>query len=435
MKLGFLGTEEDRVFLSALVRQIDKTIEISHLVGIEDAYYALFSYPKTALTGLIIRNSQYKTKLFQFIECAKLNFPELRVFLMAEESPASEPYMEEKFQWSEAGIRLLIESLDTAPAKGRYPRRANSPLGNLYQKYELMLDHAGEAIIGINRQGRINFANRFACELFECGEQDLIGSHLSDFAMDSPLEEGSSPTSFTGRGRTRRRVGRGVIRSRGDKLTCVEYTLSYVGNAQDDTVSVMVIEDISARVKFETKLKALAHLDPLTGVYNRHYLKRAFAKLQRSRRKEDKKGSLLCIDLDDFKTINDTCGHLAGDQVLKSVAQQLRSHSRRGDLICRYGGDEFVILTEETNVEALETMARNIAVTLMQHSPDLPEPLSVTASIGIAHIEPEDVSLESVIAKADAALYQVKGEGKAHFRIHGAKALSGPNSGNRSMGA
>ena len=102
------------------------------MVGIEDAYYALFSYPKTALTGLIIRNSQYKTKLFQFIECAKLNFPELQVCLMAEESPASEPYMEE----NSSGLKRAFafdRVLGYRTRQGRYPRRANSPLGNLYQ--------------------------------------------------------------------------------------------------------------------------------------------------------------------------------------------------------------------------------------------------------------------------------------------------------------
>ncbi len=419
MKLGFLGTDEDMRFFSGVVMNSDNAVEITHLPFVEDAYYALFSHPKTALDALIIRDIQLNTRIYQLIECAKLHFPAMQIFILPEAtSEGSELRAGETFPWCETGFHQLMGSLLSPLSEKPKRKRRSYPLGNLYQKYELMLDNAGEAIIGINRQGRINFANRFACELFECDERQLIGSHLSDFAIDSPLEEGSSPASFTGLGRTKRRVGRGVIRSKNDKLTCVEYTLSYVGNARDDTVSVMVIEDITARVKFETKLKALAHLDPLTGVYNRHYLKRAFAKLQRNRRKEVHKGALMCIDLDNFKDINDSYGHLAGDQVLKSVAQRLRAHSRRGDLICRYGGDEFLVLTEETDIEALEKMARNLAVTVMQPSTDLNEPLKVTASIGIALIDPADTMLETVISKADEALYAVKQQGKAHCCVY-----------------
>jgi diguanylate cyclase (GGDEF)-like protein len=161
-------------------------------------------------------------------------------------------------------------------------------------------------------------------------------------------------------------------------------------------------------------VEALAVTDALTGLYNRRrfedVLKREFAVTKRY----DTPLSCLMIDVDHFKSINDTHGHDAGDIVLREIAQRLSQRLREVDLAARYGGEEFAILLPQTNKEGAVIVAERIMERIRREEFDFEgTSLCVTVSIGVAgNADIVGKSPESLVKAADAALYQAKEQGR-----------------------
>ncbi len=166
------------------------------------------------------------------------------------------------------------------------------------------------------------------------------------------------------------------------------------------------------------KLKILAARDPLTNLYNRRmFMEFAHKALEQTRRKHGNL-CLLMLDLDYFKRVNDTYGHLAGDKVLQDIAGIISTTMRTVDICSRYGGEEFCALMLDTTAEeALETASRlratieQTTIRLPTTDQDEPANISITASIGVAKWL-EDWNVDQLIAQADKALYQAKADGR-----------------------
>jgi two-component system cell cycle response regulator len=162
------------------------------------------------------------------------------------------------------------------------------------------------------------------------------------------------------------------------------------------------------------RLEVLAHTDPLTQVVNRRALTTQLSsELDRARRYQSVL-SLLMLDLDHFKVVNDTYGHLIGDDVLREVAALLLTAIRSVDVVARYGGEEFVIVLPETPLAGAVTFAERIRAQIERHPfCETQGPLSITASVGVAVYPADGVeSVEDLFAKADDALYRAKAEGR-----------------------
>jgi two-component system cell cycle response regulator len=159
----------------------------------------------------------------------------------------------------------------------------------------------------------------------------------------------------------------------------------------------------------------LAATDPLTGLNNRRYLANHLAR-QITRSKETRKPcSVLMIDVDHFKRINDTHGHPAGDEVLKELSERLKFNIRGIDLACRYGGEEFVIVMPEADMPTAERVAERLRESIADRPFDLGAgrgQCAVTASIGVASLEPGDSCCHAFIERADKALYAAKAQGR-----------------------
>src|SRR5262249_41028019 len=155
--------------------------------------------------------------------------------------------------------------------------------------------------------------------------------------------------------------------------------------------------------------------DPLTGLNNRRYLAHHLTR-QIARSKETRKPlSVLMVDVDHFKRINDTHGHQAGDEVLKGLSERLRFNIRGIDLACRYGGEEFVIVMPEAEMATAEKVAERLRESIAERPFELGGTrgtLAVTASIGVAALEPGDVNAEGLLDRADKALYAAKAAGR-----------------------
>ncbi len=168
------------------------------------------------------------------------------------------------------------------------------------------------------------------------------------------------------------------------------------------------------------RLEALAQTDPLTDLLNRRALTdRLAAEMDRARR-YDSTVSLLMLDLDHFKKVNDTHGHLVGDDVLTEVADILRHTVRSVDFVARYGGEEFVVVPPETSEPGAVAFAERIRERIEGHlfNTDDVATLKLTASIGVAAFPGARVdSVEDLVAQADQALYRAKAEGRNRVRL------------------
>ncbi|SDI80826.1 PAS domain S-box-containing protein/diguanylate cyclase (GGDEF) domain-containing protein [Frankineae bacterium MT45] len=176
------------------------------------------------------------------------------------------------------------------------------------------------------------------------------------------------------------------------------------------------VEDITARRAWETQLAYQAGHDALTGLANRRNLMETLTELLTSRRSRDHKLAILFCDLDDFKRINDTLGHDAGDRVLIEVAQRLTATARDHDLVARIAGDEFVVVIREIHdIADAEAAAGRQLAALVPAFHVAGQSVSISASIGLALAEDYD-DPTSLLRAADRSMYVAKGSGQGTFR-------------------
>ena len=169
----------------------------------------------------------------------------------------------------------------------------------------------------------------------------------------------------------------------------------------------------SAREKSEQRLQALASTDPLTGLPNRSMLEPALQRQAGEAARRNAEFSLLSMDLDHFKTINDERGHEAGDRALLAFADLLRERLRASDLPCRWGGEEFQVLLSDTGPDGAERIAEEIRSTLQNTRVELEQgELRMTVSIGIASYPGDADDVPSLLILADRRLYQAKVRGR-----------------------
>ncbi|MCB8888328.1 GGDEF domain-containing protein [Vreelandella malpeensis] len=174
-------------------------------------------------------------------------------------------------------------------------------------------------------------------------------------------------------------------------------------------VLVLVQRDISKRVEKEAELERLATTDMLTGLYNRArfdvLLKKEISRLNRYIRPF----SLIMLDIDYFKAINDSHGHDMGDQVLASIGEQLKSNLRKADYCARWGGEEFMVLAPETSLEQAIALAEKIRCCIREtHFPQVGR---VSVSLGVIEARLSEHQ-QSVMKRADNALYRAKEQGR-----------------------
>lgn len=171
--------------------------------------------------------------------------------------------------------------------------------------------------------------------------------------------------------------------------------------------------DVTEIKQTEAELRDLAWYDPLTGVMNRsHFFDRADEELMRAARYR-RPLAILRMDLDHFKQINDDHGHAAGDQVLLAVCERWRNSLRSMDLLARLGGEEFIVLMPETNLDGATVAANRLRMLVAEPAIDLKgQDIRCTVSIGVSVVREEDRSIDDALHRADNALYRAKDDGR-----------------------
>lgn len=196
-------------------------------------------------------------------------------------------------------------------------------------------------------------------------------------------------------------------------------------DSKEITAVYISVQDVTDFVMYEHKLIQMAKIDSLTGIYNRRYLDSRLAEeIERSRRHGNPL-SILLLDIDHFKMINDTHGHLCGDYALRKISELLQELVRTSDILGRYGGEEFCCILPETSFEQAIVLAERcreqVAASPLSCTD---QQTSVTISIGVTAMHRND-TLDSIIKRADDALYQAKREGRN--RVCSCPAPSEPN--------
>jgi diguanylate cyclase (GGDEF)-like protein len=202
----------------------------------------------------------------------------------------------------------------------------------------------------------------------------------------------------------------------GDKIGVLCLESASIGAFQDADVQPLesVADIVATAIKnanFVEQTKALANVDGLTGVYNRRFFEQRIGEELERARRYDNTLAVIMVDIDHFKKLNDEFGHLLGDEVLKQVSSIFTAQLRKADIVCRYGGEEFVILVPETTGENALGVADKLRRMVESHPfPGVPRP--VTISAGVSEYPASGKTRDEVVKAADNALYASKQGGR-----------------------
>ena len=186
----------------------------------------------------------------------------------------------------------------------------------------------------------------------------------------------------------------------------------------DDVYAYIYVIDIDERKRRELKLAAQAQRDSLTGLLNRQTASARIPDAFASTINNGKTDAFVIVDLDDFKNVNDGHGHLVGDRVLSGIGQHLRSAFRKQDLICRWGGDEFIVYCDDIGYDDIDRRVSALCTGSWETETGPETTIALTVSAGIAMVPEHGTRFTAVYERADAALYQAKLEGKAQYRMY-----------------
>ncbi|WP_024955509.1 GGDEF domain-containing protein [Sulfurospirillum arcachonense] len=197
-------------------------------------------------------------------------------------------------------------------------------------------------------------------------------------------------------------------------ILCASFTMSLVGGYIMEFYARSNFENQLNILDMQEELKKQANHDYLTNLYNRRYFNEIAQNLIKIENRENKPLSIIMIDIDNFKYINDTYGHTIGDDVIKLLAFLLKKHTRDSDITARYGGEEFVILLPSTNQNGAIKIAEHIRTTVENQniSINTDKYINFTISLGVSSLNHKNELISEILNRADKALYSAKENGK-----------------------
>jgi len=303
--------------------------------------------------------------------------------------------------------------------------QAQSKLRDSNSKYQRLFESAGDCIFLMEGERFVD-CNPATLKIFGCTRDQIIGEPPYRFSPEF------QPDGQSSKQRALEKITEAL---KGGALIFEWQHCRYDGTPFEAEVSLNMVEigekvsllafvrDITERKAVEKQIKFLAFYDPLTNLPNRQLLvdrlKHALASSARSGRN----GAVLFIDLDNFKSLNDTLGHLMGDMLLRQVAERLTDCIREGDTVARLGGDEFVVILEDLKeqsfeaAELAEVVGEKILTALEQEYILDDQVIQSSASIGVTIFSGEMQDSEELLKQADIAMYQAKktGRNNLHF--------------------
>jgi diguanylate cyclase (GGDEF)-like protein/PAS domain S-box-containing protein len=289
------------------------------------------------------------------------------------------------------------------------------------EKYRLIADHCGDCLWIMDLATlRFTYVSPAVALIYGATVEETLAQGVSDvlppesLAMVLKILEEELALEATGEADPKRLRRIEVEEYRKDRSRVwIENVLSFMRDEHQRPVAIVgVSREVTERKRLEEQLRNLAVTDPLTGVFNRrHFLE----ELQREKTRSDRSAcpfSLIMLDIDHFKEVNDRFGHEAGDRVLKELTEMIRKRIRSSDLLARWGGEEFMILMVNTNLPPAATLAEDLLQQLLAGT--FSGIGRVTASFGVAaHRTGEGV--DELLTRVDNLLYRAKSTGRSRL--------------------
>ncbi|WP_128378232.1 aminotransferase class I/II-fold pyridoxal phosphate-dependent enzyme [Streptomyces cavernae] len=279
--------------------------------------------------------------------------------------------------------------------------------------FRTLVRNASDVILIVEEDDTVRYASPSARAVF--GQVPLVGSLLPDLVDPRDRERAARELRAVRNNGHQAAHDHWWVRRDDDRVE-VEVRCSDFRDERTVGGLVVTLRDVTEQRRLEHELTQRAFHDSLTGLPNRTLLLERIQRALLRGRRESKLTCLLFIDLDDFKLVNDTMGHTAGDHLLVSVADRLSKALRRSDTAARLGGDEFAVLMEDAK-EPLdaELLAAQVIQTLARPFTLPDESVSITASVGVATAK-DSTDADELLAHADLALYAAKAAGKRQWR-------------------
>lgn len=320
------------------------------------------------------------------------------------------------------GAGVLVLGALIAVVVVRKITRAEAALYREKERAEVTLHSIGDGVATTDAEGRIDYMNPVA--------EDLTGWRLAE-AKGQPLaevyrvvdDETRKPIVYqVGDASTRAEPdGRPILlQHRNGNEFAVRDSCSPIRDSNGDVAGMVVVfHDVSHLREMEQQLSWQATHDVLTGLANRREFERRLGKLLENAKAENVHHALLYLDLDNFKTVNDTCGHAAGDEFLRQLTKVMQSRMRASDTLARLGGDEFGALLESCPLDQAVRIANAIRDTVRDFRfVWQAKGFSVGVSIGLVPIDARSGTTARVLAAADASCYEAKNKGRDRVQVH-----------------
>jgi diguanylate cyclase (GGDEF)-like protein/PAS domain S-box-containing protein len=302
-------------------------------------------------------------------------------------------------------------------------RRAEEALCKEQERARVTLDSIGDGVIATDMAGSVEYLNHVAEKLTGWRSAEARGCGLDEVfrirrggsgeveATEARVALRWELRSFVG--------GEWTLISRTGAMVPIEDNLTPIRHHSGEVVGmVLAFRDVSEARKLQEQLAWQASHDELTGLVNRRDFERKLEAMVLDARRPGRQHALLCLDLDQFKVVNDTCGHAAGDELLRQMPAVLLACLRDTDVLARLGGDEFGVLLQRCDLERAAKVAEKLRAALLRYRFCWQSnTFSVGVSIGIAGICGDGESAAEILGSADAACFAAKDQGRNRVQV------------------
>jgi len=340
---------------------------------------------------------------------------------------ALSPITFEGRSWAVASIRDSSATKELERAREEAETRAEeienlaaTAMAKSEQRFRLAFEDNMAPMVFTSEKGLLSAVNDAFCEIVGRTREELLGFDSKGFTF--PDDIGLTEEVY-------RRITSGEIdriryvkrfRHKDGRTVAAEVSMSPARDENGETLYfVSSVRDITEERALTAELSHQALHDPLTGLANRALFDDRLAQAHARVARQGGLGAVLILDLDDFKTVNDTHGHLVGDQLLIAVSHRFEEVTRASDTLCRFGGDEFLYLAEGLqSPEEAEIVATRLLATLLEPFVFAGATVVQHASLGVVVWDQTSKSTNEVVQSADVALYEAKREGKGHHVVY-----------------
>lgn len=303
-------------------------------------------------------------------------------------------------------------------------KRAEQLLFAEKERAQVTLKSIGDAVISTDADGRIDFLNPIAEILTGWAASEARGRQLADVFTIINEETGAPEKDPVARCLKEQRMiessDQTVLVSRAGAKHAIEDTAAPIRDRDGSLLGVvLVFRDVTEARHLSQKVSYQAKHDALTGLINRREFERRLIRVLETTQFANTENALCYLDLDQFKLVNDTSGHVAGDELLRQVSQLLKQQIRKRDTLARLGGDEFGLLMEHCSLNEAKVVAENLIKVIGDFSfPWEEHSFCIGVSIGLVAVNRDSAGMQQVMSAADTACYAAKQQGRNRLHMH-----------------